>query len=90
MLEPPKRATACHDSRYIYVLVIPGAGCPRSPACGYAAGCSQDREAPKEQSAAEAVWRRDTDQGPHSTPSEQEPPTSAYVVAALLNHNPSH
>lgn len=49
---------------------------PRTP-CGYAAGCSQERAAPKAQPVSETAACRYKAKGPTGRPMPQEPPTIA-------------
>ena len=49
---------------------------PRTP-CGYAAGCSQERAAPKYQYVDETAVSRDKAKGPTERPLLQLPPTNA-------------
>lgn len=60
---------------------IRGKKSPCPPRAAYAAeGCSQEREAPKAQSAFEAVWPKDTDEAAQHAPLLQEPPTRAIAT----------
>ena len=49
---------------------------PRTP-CGYAAGCSQERAAPKLQALDETAKLKNKAKGPTGRPEAQSPPTNA-------------
>ena len=62
---------------------------PRVPAGGYAAGCSQERQAPTSALVSEAAPPKCKQDAPQNAALLQEPPTSAKLLWLLLNQKPS-
>lgn len=89
---PPTSATAPRKSVYFkpgsfyttWLLLFLCGTClsmrgwpPRVPAGGYAAGCSQERQAPTAVSVYDAAWYKFKADAPQSAALLQRPPTSA-------------